>query len=61
MRNQISIVRSHYSKDIDYVANHGETATDAYVWERRLGLSVIDELITLVAFIGAGLLLIQIY
>ena len=44
-----------------YVANHGETATDAYVWERRLGLSVIDELIALVAFIGAVLLLIQIY
>jgi hypothetical protein len=61
MRNQVSIVRSHYSKEIDYVANHGGTATDAYVWERRLGLSIIDELIALVAFIGAVLLLIQIY
>jgi hypothetical protein len=61
MRNEVSILKSHYSKEIDYAANQGETATDAYVWERRLTLSVIDELIALAAFIGAVLLLVQIY
>jgi hypothetical protein len=60
MRNRVSIVKSHYSKEIDYVSSHRETAAEAYVWERRL-LSVFDELIALASFIGAVLLLIQIY
>jgi hypothetical protein len=61
MRNQVSIVKSPYSNEIDYIKRHGETAADAYVLERRLCLSVIDELIALAAFIGAVLLLVQIY
>ena len=61
MRNQVSIVKSHYSKEIDYVNDHGETAGDPYLREHRLCLSVIDELIALAVFIGAVLLLIQLY
>ena len=61
MRNQVSIVKSHYSKEFDCGASRGESASDAYMWERQLSLSVIDELIALAAFISAVLLLIQIY
>jgi hypothetical protein len=61
MCNQVSVIKTRYSKEIEYAANHDETATNAYVWERRLGLSVIDELIALVVFISAVLVLIQIY
>jgi hypothetical protein len=50
-------VRTYYAKEIDAVADHRDTATDACVRERRLTRSILDELIAALTFLGVILLL----
>jgi hypothetical protein len=50
-------VRTYYSREIDEIADHRDTATDACVRERRPTLSILDELLAAVAFLCVVLLL----
>jgi hypothetical protein len=49
--------RTYYSREIDEVADHRDAAADACLRERRLTLSMLDELIAAVTFMGVILLL----
>ena len=53
-------MRTYYSKEIDEIADHRDTAADTCLRERRLALSILDELIAAVTFMGVLLLLTSI-
>jgi hypothetical protein len=53
-------MRTYYSKEIDEISDLRDIAADACLRERRLTLSILDELIAAVTFMGVMLLLTSI-